>query len=258
MRTLPGAASTAVRDLVAAPARAGRVVGVHPACVYVSLAADSGTGTGLVALETADALGLPCSVRLGVDRSARPFADVRAGDVALVGSGHVVTGLLSVTVVRWWEPRRPRPGAGPIPDRIRLLTRLLAGHPSPVPVGGSVQDLLGLGPGLTPAGDDVLAGLLVALHGRDDLRGPVADEISRLATSRTTALSAALLRHAAAGAALPAVLDVADALAGHGGDDDLPAALARLVAVGSSSGTALAHGLLRGARTVARTVASAA
>ena len=53
-------ASTAVRDLLVAPARAGRVVGVHPTCVYVSLAADSDTGPDLVALETADALGLPC------------------------------------------------------------------------------------------------------------------------------------------------------------------------------------------------------
>jgi hypothetical protein len=70
------------------------------------------------------------------------------------------------------------------------------------------------------------------------------------AAARTTTLSAALLRHAAAGMALPAVVDVADALAGHGPDDFGPA-VARLVAVGHSSGAALAHGLLRGARTVA-------
>ena len=265
MRTLPGAAATAVRDLVTAPGRPGRVVGVHPTCVYVVTGTHGDAADTVVALETADALGLPCSVRLGVDRSARPFADVRLGDPALVGAGRVVAGSLTVTVVRWWEPRRPRhlhlPGRpeGQVDERrVNVLTRLLEAHPAPVPGDASVGDLLGLGPGLTPAGDDVLAGLLVALHSHDDLRRPLADEIGRLARSRTTALSAALLRHAAAGLALPAVVNVADALAGHGSDDDLVDAVARLVAVGSSSGTALAHGLLRGARTVARMAEDAA
>src|SRR5262249_13546495 len=60
-------------------------------------------------------------------------------------------------------------------------------------------DLLGRGPGLTPAGDDVLAGLLAgrAAYGPDDRA--LADDICALAPSRTTALSAALLRHAARG-----------------------------------------------------------
>ena len=265
MRTLPGAASTAVRYLVTSPARAGRVIGVHPTCVYVLTGARPGSADGsraeeVVAVETADALRLPCAVRLGVDRSARPFAGVRPGDPALVGSGRVEAGSLCVPVARWWQPRTPRPcGEQVHTGRARAeLARLLERHPCPVPVGGSVGDLLGLGPGLTPAGDDVLAGLLVALHRRDDLRAPLADEVSRLSPSRTTALSAALLRHAAAGTAVTAVLDLADALAGHGTDDGLVEALARLLMVGSSSGTALAHGLLRGARTVARTVENAA
>jgi hypothetical protein len=60
---LPGAASAAVRDLLAGPARRGRVLGVHPACVYVRVDDE------MVAVETADGLGLPCAVRLGVDRS---------------------------------------------------------------------------------------------------------------------------------------------------------------------------------------------
>lgn len=243
MRAVPGAASTAVRHLLTEPVTAGRVVGVHPSCTYVEAAGD------VVAVETADALGLPCAVRLGVDRAGAPFAGLRIGDAALVGAGRVVAGSLAVPVVRWWAPRCPRPGARR--ERVEQLARLLSGVPVPVPADGPVPDLLGLGPGLTPAGDDVLAGLLVALAHRPDLRDPLAAEVTRLAPSRTTALSATLLRSAAAGHALPAVVAVADALAGHGTPGDLAAAVGRLVAVGHSSGAALAHGLLRGARTVA-------
>lgn len=254
MCVLPGAAPTAVRDLLTGPTTAGRVLGVHPTCAYVV------TGSELVAIETADGLGLPCSVRLGVDRTAGPFAGVRLGDLALAGAGRVTAGPLTVPVVRWWAPRRPRP-TGPSGfdgSRIEALARLLGGHPAPVPVEGPVDELLGLGPGLTPAGDDVVSGLLLSLHGHDELRRPVADEVSRLAPGRTTTLSAALLRHSAAGFAMPGMVDVADALAGHGTDEDLTAAVARLLTVGHSSGVALAHGLLRGARTVHRTAEEAA
>ena len=56
-----------------------------------------------------------------------------------------------------------------------------------------------------------------------------------------------LLHQAMAGHAIPAVLEVADHLAGHGDELAMRQAVARLVAVGHSSGTALAWGLLRGA-----------
>ena len=118
--------------------------------------------------------------------------------------------------------------------------------------------LLGLGPGLTPAGDDLLAGLLVGLSARPDLRDPLAAAVQRHAPARTTWLSAELLRLAAAGLAAPAVVAVADALAGHGGDDALPRALPALLAVGHTSGPALARGLLLAAGTTARTHAVAA
>jgi hypothetical protein len=241
MPPLPGAGPTALRALLTGPATRGRVLGVHASVVYVETVGD------VVAVETADSLGLPCAVRLGLDRAGLPLRGVRPGDEARVGDGRVVAGPLTVAVARWWAPRRPRRGIRR--DRVDLLSGLLAEHPAPVPVDAPVTDLVGLGPGLTPAGDDVLAGMLVALHHHPALRDPVAAEVSRLAPTRTTALSAALLRHGADGLALPAVVDVADVLAGHG--DDLRTPVARLVAVGHSSGAALAHGLLRGARTVA-------
>jgi hypothetical protein len=63
--------------------------------------------------------------------------------------------------------------------------------------------------------------------------------------TRTTALSATLLRHAAAGRGIPEVTRLIDALAGGG---DLAAPTDRLVAVGHSSGTAFAHGVLAATR----------
>ena len=76
--------------------------------------------------------------------------------------------------------------------------------------------------------------------------------MSRHAARRTTWLSAELLRLAAGRAcAAPAVVAVADALAGHGDDDALTRSAPALLAVGHTSGPALARGLLLAAATTA-------
>lgn len=232
MPTLPGAASVAVRDLVTGPPRSGRVVAVFPTCVYVELAGS------LLAVEVAGALRLPCAVVLGAGADQRPLAGTAAADPATVGDGRVRLGHLDVRIARWWAPARPR------------------GHrPRDAATAGSAGwdavalRWLGLGPGLTPAGDDLLAGLLVGLAGRPDLRDPLAAAVLRHAPARTTWLSAELLRLAADGLALRQVVAVADALAGHGPGDALPRAVPALLAVGHTSGPALARGLLLAAET---------
>ena len=139
---LAGAASTALRDVLSGPPRSARVVGVHPSCVYLL------AGSELLALETADALGLPCAVRLAAVRADGPFAGVRRDDAAEVGDGLLRAGPVTVRVARWWAPRAPR--AGRSAGRHGRLAELLAGHPAPVPVDGEVDDLLGLGPGPDP------------------------------------------------------------------------------------------------------------
>jgi hypothetical protein len=62
-------------------------------------------------------------------------------------------------------------------------------------------DMLGLGPGLTPSGDDLLCGVLVALHaiGRVDASRDLNAAIARAALSATSLLSRAFLRAAAEG-----------------------------------------------------------
>lgn len=234
MPSVPGAASTAVRELLTGPAVTGRVVAVFPAGAYADVAGR------LVAVEARGALRLPCAVVLAEPAAARPVAAVRPGDPVLAGAGVLRLGLLTVRVGRWWAPSRPR-GAAPR----RAAVDGTAWEPL-------VLRLLGLGPGLTPAGDDVLAGLLLGLAARHDLRDPLAAAVLRHAPARTTWLSARLLALAADGLAAPAAVAVADALAGHGDDAALTGALPRLLATGHTSGPAMAQGLLLAAETAQR------
>lgn len=117
-------------------------------------------------------------------------------------------------------------------------------------------DLLGLGVGSTPSGDDLVAGALVTvLRLRPDLAlglGALADQVATAALTRTTPVSAALLRWAAAGEAVPELLALVDAL---GRGQDPAAATARLLRIGHSSGRDLAHGVALGAAATLRGLA---
>lgn len=109
---------------------------------------------------------------------------------------------------------------------------------------GAAAHLAGLGPGLTPAGDDALAGILLAHRA---LLGPGA-EPHLLAAARsgvTTDLSAALLAWAARGQAVEPVHDLLTALAA--GDWAGTVTAARGVAsLGATSGADLLFGLRLG------------
>lgn len=141
-----------------------------------------------------------------------------------------------LAVRRWWRPDRPAGLVPPAPARLAGL----AGTPYDVL---SPAVLVGSGPGLTPSGDDLLAGALVAAYATGDPR--LADwrrQTRRaLKTLRTTAVSHALLTHAMDGYAVPQLARFLTALcAGH----DVTDALAGLRAVGHSSGQALVDGVV--------------
>ena len=168
------------------------------------------------------------------------------------GDRRLVVGDLVVEVGRWWAPL-------PAPGRCASRLELRPVCPPRRPAGtGSCCGLLGLGPGLTPAGDDLLAGLLVGLSARPDLRDPLAGGgAGGTRPARTTWLQRRAARGwRPPGSPHPAVVAVADALAGHGADDALPHALPALLAVGHTSGAALARACRRPAATTARSHAS--
>ena len=108
-------------------------------------------------------------------------------------------------------------------------------------LGGAADALAGAGPGLTPAGDDALAGILFARRAL----GCDADLLSIARSARTTTLSEAFLLWAARGQALACVHTLLEAAAG--GDADGAGRLAAtLASVGHSSGADFAWGLCLG------------
>lgn len=261
-RRSPGqgaAASDWVRPLVVGHPQPVRVVGVSgPACY---LQVDGGT---VVALEAGGA-GAALPNALALDPRGPGVAGLVTGTEGRLGEGTVRLRDRTVTVRRWWDPR---PRTGPVElstlrrrrAELRPSSPALAryGLPGPVDdlraaacradadtVASLVGDLIGRGPGSTPAGDDVLAGLLATLRvlGRAHAGAiRVADALGgavRVAAHRTGALSATLLRCADDGAVVGAARRVLEALPG---DVALARPVAGLVRLGHTSG----HDLLTG------------
>jgi hypothetical protein len=128
-----------------------------------------------------------------------------------------------------------------------VLDQLAAALPSDdVEAAGRVaRRLVGLGPGLTPSGDDALIGLAAALHAmRHPARGFL-DEAIDDAALRTTAVAATYLRHAAAGEFSERLQRLLAALLG---DDDaaVAPAIEGAMAWGATSGTDSLVGVLFG------------
>ena len=109
--------------------------------------------------------------------------------------------------------------------------------------------LAGRGPGLTPSGDDMLAGILLVSAMDPTCRGA----LGRLVRSaRTTTLSRAYLRWAAAGQSIQPAHALLDAAA-DGDPNAMVEAAGSLAAVGATSGRALMAGMALAATELART-----
>lgn len=106
-------------------------------------------------------------------------------------------------------------------------------------------DLVGLGPGLTPSGDDALVGIEAAFHALDwPAAGFMALAIDDV-EDRTTALAATLLRHAAAGEFAERLHTLLAALIGSE-DESIATAIDRAAAWGATSGMDCLVGVLIG------------
>lgn len=138
--------------------------------------------------------------------------------------------------------------AGPEVERLEAW---LGGGSGPAPEP-PVARLLGLGPGLTPSGDDYLAGLMIALGslGLSDRRDLLARVVMRLAPRRTTAVSRAHLSAAAEGLGAEALHALLAALLSEE-PRDLTDVLGGLDGLGHSSGWDGAAGLRSALRATA-------
>ena len=151
-------------------------------------------GSDVVGVLTSDAARLPLGCVLFRPSNGRPLVALPSGAPAEVGGGRIVVGDLAVSAAAWWNPRPKLPSLRPalLPEGVRQLRNALYGEGVPhsaftlpgLPTGpggplaalrGAVRRadldaalrtatrLIGLGPGLTPAGDDVMAGTIAGL-----------------------------------------------------------------------------------------------
>lgn len=242
----------AVRDLAGrardgAPS-GGRVVAVHRKAVYLRI------GRDLVAVVSSGVPPGPLHLRCDAVPPARTGEPVLCDGSRIAGRTWAVRcdvptweGMLPSAVprLRSEEPLPPEVEVGR--DRLRAAVR-----------AGDIEAAAGLlggrGPGLTPAGDDVLAGLLLVARA---VWGPGCEERLGAAASAvpSTEPAEAFLRWAARGQSVAPAHDWLGAL--PAGDDaptaDPPApdaalreAERRLTAVGASSGRCLLAGMRAG------------
>jgi hypothetical protein len=270
--THQAAASCAIRSVLAGPARPAQWLGAARGALWLKTL----SRPGAVAVLAHDATRLPCGLLLATTSAELPLTSLAPPGSAgfLVGNDAVSwtspAGRVVVRAVREWAPARPHRGEVSASALLRMHQALADADLGidarlPPALGAAAGDyeaclavarrLLGRGPGLTPSGDDVLAGFLIGAAAFDLDAAPIRAAIEELAPARTTALSAALLWHAARGECIDEVAAVAALLTdrGHG------SAVSRLLSVGHSSGAALALGLLTAAeRALARQEGQAA
>jgi len=226
---MPAAGSPWVAGRIAGPRRPVDVVASGPHAVYVDV---DGECIGVLAR---DAVPLPIGLRTTLPRLSEISGPVEVGD------GEVRLGEYVVSVTRLVDPVVPRLGklaswsAEVQLDLPATALRALADSDA-----AAVPALLGRGDGLTPSGDDVLAGWLVARYATERPLTPIVDVVLAEAANRTTLLSATLLRRAAVGEAIPVSRDLLLSLRSGTGVDE---ARERLVRIGHTSGAALALGI---------------
>jgi Protein of unknown function (DUF2877) len=236
-RTPSGAVSSLLAPLVDGPPRACTVVGATSVSWHLHVSDSDGAGqepeVSLISVQLPAAERLPCS--LVVDSSPQ----IHLGDRGLIGGGLVRFDSEERSPACWFRPARPRVLA---PSTFLAACRDLP-IVEPVTIGlagcaiARQTELLGRGPGLTPAGDDVLAAALVVRHslGLPALGWPPA----QLATA-TTPLSAELLRCAGRGYCCDRMASLMQAL--DRGDDPTEATQ-RLLSLGGTTGRAMLLGL---------------
>ena len=189
------------------------------------------------------------------------------GDEVSIGDVAVFDDIAEWWVLRWWDPR-VSPNDAVRDDVLERVARIEERAPSgrisplrealasvdPSAITERASEMLGGGAGLTPEGDDRLMGAVAAFrHVAGSLGRPAtvtmldqtSGELVALARSSTTSLSATLLRHALVGEVAAPVGHLLQALTGRG---ELASALDGCLAIGSSSGQALAEGVVCGAQ----------
>jgi hypothetical protein len=268
------AASAGLRPLIQADPWNG-----HIAAVYHHSLIFSASDGRLVHLHTGSQLVSPFSLRIESNwASALRAAPLSQGVPArLMGTVIDIAGQLRLRLDSIAYYRSPRPSTGAIDARaVQIAQDILMLHGRP---GGfdslpgiqtlvtamqqaiaardvehmcaGVRDLIGLGPGLTPSGDDFLVGCLrglwLMLHDDVTTRKMFARLSDRLLSDlkvRTTQVGAEFIRYALEGSFAEILDCAAQALVAPAHQALVPVAIGRLLAQGDTSGTDTVRGLL--------------
>lgn len=252
---------TSVGDLIRGEICPAVVLGAFPTAMYLRL-----VGGEVIAVLTRDAVRLPLGLRLSTHSADHPL-DHWVGPVR-VGASQVQTGDWSVRISRFvsvWAPTNLKPNCRAIAYASRKLGHLGQAEPRPGLLDLILSDqragapaavvdrFLGVGPGLTPSGDDTLAGFLVASWSFGLVDDQLRTAVLQAAPAGTTELSAALLGCACRGESIPQVNALLSALSARTDSGRvLDDALIKLGQVGHTSGAALASGVVAAAIVVAR------
>ena len=167
-------------------------------------------------------IALPTSIFLAGANLLAPLTEVEIS----LRDGRLAINNAPLQIRRWWRPPRAQ-----LVHFATTFTR-----------APKIDPLLGLGRGLTPEGDDLLAGWLVAARsiGHPEFKEVRAQIVSK-ASTRTTTFSATLLEYAGEGYGIAPLIDYVNACLQDSKRGKVTRA--RLAQVGHTSGEALAIGV---------------
>jgi hypothetical protein len=260
--TVPAAASDLARPLLTGPAVCCAVVTTSRTALHAD------TGNDAVPVLSVFSPGGP--MLPGACLLAHPLPHVSAIDHLRVGGGKIRIDRFVVSIRRWWPQlsvsvpkqlsglragsaalsvaldRSGRMLAEPVAESVDHLISAVTGRDGAA-TRRAVHAMVGLGPGLTPAADDVLVGALLAWYHLGRAGWPAATAVAGSVSAavledrhRTTAVSAALLHHAIRGSSVREAVLVLDALRTPGG---VAVAVDSLSRVGHDTGLSIAHGI---------------
>jgi hypothetical protein len=263
---LTAAASQGISWLIEGPPVSAELLGATTRGAWLH------AGDHVIVLSQPGPTRLPNGIAVG--QSDWPISN--SGPHLSVGDGGLQIGDSSLTIIRWWDPiptlRQVSPGV--LATTSTAAAEVLSCPGSEVlesalndrdslAIRDSLLELLGNGSGLTPEGDDVLVGVLaglrllgpvVGLGPPVDLLKPIELVLLAEAPFRTTSLSIALFRHAAAGEVAAPVAELLRALTGEAKPSE---AVEHLCDMGDTSGAATACGVLIAARVLLKETTNA-
>jgi hypothetical protein len=169
-------------------------------------------------------------LRPGLSRLAMAVRQRSPGGLGTLLAGPVAPASLCAEATSDLLLRSATPVIAALSDWIAAALR---GSSRPPP---AIAELIGLGPGLTPSGDDFLCGVMAALHylGHNAVARPLAECVLSAAATGTNFISACYLRCAAEGGVSEVLLNVLHSITSGG--DGLDACLDAVDGVGHTSG----------------------